>query len=227
MWCVCGKTCKRKEVGFIKRWMLFWYWMQFVWVYEHLKVGKKTKFRLGLFSALKDFDAYLSGMYAIWFDFWHIFKKKICFFRYQWGSDQPEFVSKIWVALGFYINLFSLLLSWFCSTVIIFYTDNLLDMILNSVAVLFIIQIDDDIVTFSDYENILKTMAAYSSQNLASKWLDKLAAALLKIQLLWSKPKVCTFVITPLTVLPPIITILCYDSNQCAPAAWFVFVCVF
>mmetsp|Transcript_48619 Transcript_48619/g.77776 ORF Transcript_48619/g.77776 Transcript_48619/m.77776 type:complete len:253 (+) Transcript_48619:21-779(+) len=133
---------------------------------------------------------------------------------YQWGSDQPEFVSKIVVAIGFYANLIVLLLCWFCSTVIIFASKDLLDMVLNSVAVLFMISIDDEIITFSDYERVTTAMADYASKSSAEACLDKLAQALLKLQLLWSKPMICTAIVSILTLIPPVFTILCYGPVQ-------------
>eukprot|EP01083_Nonionella_stella_P259632 886245_1 len=122
---------------------------------------------------------------------------------YGWGPDQPEFVSKILVALGLYANIIVLILSWLCSSIVVFASKDMLEMVLNSVAVLFMITIDDEIVGFSDYNNVMATMTTWSSSSKASAVLDKIATTLLKIQILWSKPMVCTFIITPLTIIAP------------------------
>merc|ERR1712176_1694671 len=128
---------------------------------------------------------------------------------YSWGADQPEFVSKIMVAIGFYANLIVLILSWLCSSLIIFASKDMLEMVLNSVAVLFMITIDDEIVAFSDYENVLSTIGGFSSKNKAAACVDKFAVILLKIQSIWKKPCCCTMILTPLTLVAPIFTIMC------------------
>ena len=133
--------------------------------------------------------------------------------RYGWGPQQPDFVSKIWVAIGFYANLMSLVLAWLCSALVVFASKDMLEMVLNSVAVLFIIDIDDLIVQGSDYDNVLLTLGSWASKSSASAALDKIAETLLKIQLLWSKPFVCTLIVTPLTMIPPLFTILCYGLS--------------
>lgn len=134
--------------------------------------------------------------------------------RYSWGSQQPDFVSKIMVAIGFYANLIVLILCWLCSSLIIFASKDMLEMVLNSVAVLFMITIDDEIVTFSDYENVLSTIGGFSPKNKAAACLDKFAEILLKIQYIWTKPFICTLILTPLTLIAPIFTIMCYGENQ-------------
>eukprot|EP00485_Elphidium_margaritaceum_P023147 CAMPEP_0202712646 /NCGR_PEP_ID=MMETSP1385-20130828/43558_1 /ASSEMBLY_ACC=CAM_ASM_000861 /TAXON_ID=933848 /ORGANISM="Elphidium margaritaceum" /LENGTH=256 /DNA_ID=CAMNT_0049372737 /DNA_START=9 /DNA_END=779 /DNA_ORIENTATION=+ len=142
---------------------------------------------------------------------------------YSWGSNQPEFVSKIWVCIGLYTNVMVLLLCWLCSVIIVFASKSLLDMVLNAVAVLFMITIDDEIVTFSDYDNVLATMASYSSKNAASRALDKCAEKMLNLQVLWSKPWLCSVVMLPLTIAAPLFTIICYGpaefSADCVAAA--------
>ena len=77
------------------------------------------------------------------------------------------------------------------------------------------ITIDDEIVTFSDYENVLSTMSSYSNKSSAAACLDKIAETLLKLQKLWEfqlfgKLPICTLIMTPLTLIAPLFTILCY-----------------
>ena len=122
-------------------------------------------------------------------------------------------MNKLWVAIGFYANLIVIILAWLCSTITIFASKSLLDMVLNSVAVLFMIQIDDEIVTFSDYDNVLHTMAEFASKSRAEAGCDKIAEFLLKIQVLWAKPRVCALVIFPLTLVPPLFTLFCYGPS--------------
>ena len=118
------------------------------------------------------------------------------------------------VAIGFYANLIVLILCWLCSSLIIFASKDMLEMVLNSVAVLFMITIDDEIVAFSDYENVLSTIGGFSSKNAAVACVDKFAEILLKIQYVWTKPFICTLILTPLTLIAPLFTIMCYGEDQ-------------
>ena len=86
-------------------------------------------------------------------------------------------------------------------------------MVLNSVAVLFIITIDNEIVFDSDYANVSR--GGWSSKSKGAAILDKGAVMLMKVQSLWTcKPMFCTFFITILTLISPIFTILCYGPSE-------------
>eukprot|EP01084_Bolivina_argentea_P278135 475033_1 len=75
---------------------------------------------------------------------------------YGWGEKQPEFVNSLWIGVGLWVNLFSLILSWFVSCIIIFTSEDILNMVLNSVAVTFMLTLDDEIIGASDYNRIVK-----------------------------------------------------------------------
>lgn len=73
---------------------------------------------------------------------------------YRFRKQLPPFFNKFWLSLGIFINIFVLVISWFVSIVVIFLATNPLDMILNSIAVYFIIELDDQMVNRIDYEFI-------------------------------------------------------------------------
>ena len=138
-------------------------------------------------------------------------------YRYGQGENQPGGVSKIWVAIGFYTNIIVLVLCWLCSSIIIFATKDLLEMVLNSVAVLFMISIDDEIVSFDDRNNITNMGASGPKSGAAaaaSAGLDKIATNMMKLQRLWEYNLVCTVIITVLTIIAPLLTILCYGPAE-------------
>ena len=86
-------------------------------------------------------------------------------------------------------------------------------MVLNSVAVLFIITIDNEIVFDSDYLNVAR--GGWSSKSSAGAILDKGAVWLMKVQSLWTcKPIFCTVFITILTLFAPVFTIMCWGPSQ-------------
>lgn len=71
---------------------------------------------------------------------------------YRFKNNLPPFFNKFWLSSGIFINTFVLAASWFVSIVVIFLATDPLDMILNSIAVYFIIELDDMMVNRVDYE---------------------------------------------------------------------------
>eukprot|EP00483_Globobulimina_turgida_P007274 UN07288 len=71
---------------------------------------------------------------------------------YRFKKNLPPFFNKFWLSLGIFINIFVLVISWVVSIVIIFISTNPMDMILNSIAIYFIIELDDMMVNRLDYE---------------------------------------------------------------------------
>eukprot|EP00483_Globobulimina_turgida_P009034 UN09052 len=71
---------------------------------------------------------------------------------YRFKRNLPPFFNKFWLSTGIFINIFVLMVSWIVSIVVIFLATNPLDMILNSIAVYFLIELDDMMVNRVDYE---------------------------------------------------------------------------
>lgn len=66
----------------------------------------------------------------------------------------PPFINKYWVLTGKYINIIALLLAIYGSYIVLYTTDDILDVILNSVALFFILEVDDYILDSTDYQRI-------------------------------------------------------------------------
>ena len=58
---------------------------------------------------------------------------------YKWNLNQPHYVNKCWIGIGFLVNIFVLILSWFVSLVTIFISTSILDMMLNVCLSLYIL----------------------------------------------------------------------------------------
>ena len=64
---------------------------------------------------------------------------------------QPCFVSKFWIGFGSLINLYVISYSWFVSIGILHFSDNTFDMILNSLALYFLVDLDHEMVVAPQY----------------------------------------------------------------------------
>lgn len=70
----------------------------------------------------------------------------------------PKYVSHGWITIGLFANFFTLFFSLIGSNLLIYWAENALDVILNCVAIFFLLQIDNEIIGLSDYENIKRWM---------------------------------------------------------------------
>jgi len=69
-------------------------------------------------------------------------------------ENVPFFVDTTWVNIGYIINSFALFVALYLSYFIIFFSESTFDVILNSVAVFFILEIDDLMITDTKYERV-------------------------------------------------------------------------
>lgn len=145
---------------------------------------------------------------------------------YGWGEQQPDFVNSLWVGLGLWTNLFSLVLSWFVSCIIIFTSSNILDMVLNSVAVTFMLTLDDEIIGSSDYNRIANWDGGNNSACMAANTIfKKIGGLLLKIHPCWQRRiqargctiECCDLLLCPFMIVIPFIVLFCYPfcDNIC------------
>eukprot|EP01084_Bolivina_argentea_P041710 76982_1 len=141
---------------------------------------------------------------------------------YQWGENQPDFVNPLWVGVGLWVNLFSLTMSWFASCIIIYASSNILDMVLNAVAVTFMITLDDEIIGESDYGRIENWDGSKNTVCGAIDFVyEKLGRCLLKIHPCWQKrlvfPKfqidLCDLLLCPGMIIIPIFVGLCTEVS--------------
>merc|ERR1739842_113173 len=73
---------------------------------------------------------------------------------YGWGVSQPCFVSTGLIAFGMVLNCVIVLTAWIASFLILYLAENPIDMVLNSLALYFIVDIDDEAVYFGDYKKL-------------------------------------------------------------------------
>merc|ERR1719195_1409288 len=69
-------------------------------------------------------------------------------------AQNVEFLNIVWLRIGFSVNVFASILAVYGSFMVVFFSDNSLDMILNSVALFFVVELDDLLVKGSDYQRI-------------------------------------------------------------------------
>ena len=70
------------------------------------------------------------------------------------ANNCPPFINKYWVLFGGWINIGALLLSVYGSYIVLYISDDILDVILNSVALFFMLDVDDYILDSADYQYI-------------------------------------------------------------------------
>jgi len=69
-------------------------------------------------------------------------------------AQHIDFLNIMWLRIGFSVNVFASILAVYGSFMVVFFSDNSLDMILNSVALFFVVELDDLLVKGSDYQRI-------------------------------------------------------------------------
>jgi len=84
--------------------------------------------------------------------------------KFQRGANL-KLVNVIWLRIGLSVNIFVTIAAVYGSFVTVFFSDNSLDMILNSVALFFLVELDDMLVKDKDYALIKKYLEAYEPVN--------------------------------------------------------------
>lgn len=77
-------------------------------------------------------------------------------YYHMYYAEHLQWLNQIWLRLGFSINLFVAILAIYGSFLVIYFSTSSLDMVLNSVALFFIVELDDLLVRNKDYQRILK-----------------------------------------------------------------------
>merc|ERR1712012_432509 len=85
------------------------------------------------------------------------------YWKMKYAQD-IEFLNIIWLRIGFSVNVFASILAVYGSFMVVFFSDNSLDMILNSVALFFVVELDDLLVKGSDYKRIAKYIRNYQEE---------------------------------------------------------------
>merc|ERR1719245_137025 len=76
-------------------------------------------------------------------------------------AQKLPFLNVFWLRMGFSVNVIASILAVYGSFMVVFFSDNSLDMILNSVALFFVAELDDLLVKSSDYSEIMDEIKAY------------------------------------------------------------------
>eukprot|EP01084_Bolivina_argentea_P114622 204024_1 len=85
----------------------------------------------------------------------------------------PNYVNKWWIYIGLHANGLTLLFGLIGSNILLFWASDAFDVILNCVAVFFMVQIDNEIVGTSDYENLRNWISDFRQEfDLQQKGLD-------------------------------------------------------
>mmetsp|Transcript_33759 Transcript_33759/g.54015 ORF Transcript_33759/g.54015 Transcript_33759/m.54015 type:complete len:330 (-) Transcript_33759:87-1076(-) len=69
-------------------------------------------------------------------------------------AENLQWINQIWLRVGFSINLFVAIIAVYGSFLVIHFSESSQDMVLNSVALFFIVELDDLLVRRKDYEQI-------------------------------------------------------------------------
>merc|ERR1719317_163965 len=73
----------------------------------------------------------------------------------QWdAADCPPFIKRGWVFFGMYTNVLCAMMSIYASYIVIYRGEEILDLVLNSVALFFVIEVDDFMLNKMDYRRV-------------------------------------------------------------------------
>ena len=111
------------------------------------------------------------------------------------------------------MNTLVMVLTWLCSVMTILTSKGIDVIVLNSVAVLFMIQLDDQIVLASDYQTAGSVIGSPQPMGRVCDIMDKIGYLMLKIQKIWTVPYFCSIIIWPLIVMVPLSMLRCYNGD--------------
>ena len=140
---------------------------------------------------------------------------------YSWNVNQPCFISKFWIGFGSLMNLYVISYSWFVSIGILHFSDNTFDMILNSLALYFLVELDNELVFASSYGHIDDWLNhKYSDfidhhnehkRSVSKQKIDeKCGKCMIRFVALVANKKYNQWFLLPLTFLAPLFLVLCY-----------------
>ena len=143
---------------------------------------------------------------------------------YSWGTKQPCFVSKVWIIYGLVLNLIVILTAWFASIIILYLSNDVLDMLLNSLALYFIVDVDDQAVYFNDFKQIQYWLSVYYDDFVDQRFEDKrngkrekyekchknCADPIIKAVHFIADKQYNRFFLLPIAFIAPVYLIICY-----------------
>jgi len=74
-----------------------------------------------------------------------------------WSTETiPPFISPRWLFIGMYVNYFSLMSAILGSFIVIYVSESALDVVLNAVALFFVVEMDDLMIDEYDYQRVVE-----------------------------------------------------------------------
>jgi len=151
---------------------------------------------------------------------------------YKWNkydttdiTNMPPFVNRLWLGIGLFLNIILLIVSFFVSVLVIYTTPGgePLDMALNSMAVYFITELDDEIVGPNDYDNIATFLTSnkystfmhnewYKHETNPLSYTTKIGNKILKISYI-TNSRSFRIIIGLFCLIAPVYVLICYDKD--------------
>eukprot|EP01084_Bolivina_argentea_P148243 259211_1 len=116
--------------------------------------------------------------------------------------DAPPFINMKWIYLGFYVNFFSLFIAIYGSYFVIYISESTFDIVLNSVAIFFVVEIDDLMIDGYDYKRVEKWFDDHYTEEYKNEYHDyNYNANMGCCQRWWTKCGSCTILIAMVTCM--------------------------
>mmetsp|Transcript_71310 Transcript_71310/g.87476 ORF Transcript_71310/g.87476 Transcript_71310/m.87476 type:complete len:316 (+) Transcript_71310:45-992(+) len=140
-------------------------------------------------------------------------------------ANMPPFINRLWLGIGLLINVLLLIVSFFVSILVVYTTSSgePLDMALNSMAVYFITELDDEIVGPDDYANIERFLTSNEYETyMYRQWYNKethevtyytlIGNIILKFSL-FTNSRTFRYIIGLFCLVAPVYVLICFDKN--------------
>jgi len=105
--------------------------------------------------------AFLFSAFLAFYCFDRLVGVEVGMYRKMKHAANLEFVNSYWLKIGLYVNVFASIFAVYGAFIVVFFSDNALDIVLNSVALFFVVELDDLLVKTGDYERIESYLNVY------------------------------------------------------------------
>merc|ERR1719242_124574 len=105
--------------------------------------------------------AFLFSAFLAFFCFDRLLEVESGMYRKMKHASELPFVNSTWLKIGLYVNIIASIFAVYGAFIVVFFSENALDMVLNSVALFFVLELDDLLVGVSDYEQIEQYIVDY------------------------------------------------------------------
>ena len=122
--------------------------------------GRKRKKNLYKFQ-LKIL-AFLFSSFLAFYCFDQLTGVEVGMYRNMRHAQKIKYINVVWLRIGFSVNVFASIVAVYGSFLVVFFSNDSLDMILNSVALFFVVEMDDLLVKKEDYERVEKYIQEYT-----------------------------------------------------------------